>query len=222
MAIVVRADFKSASTTGGKNVTMKYKPEKHHRRPIRLKEYDYSQPGAYFVTICAWDRKCFFGDVINGEMELNRYGRIIEGEWLQTGNVRSNVEIDQYVVMPNHIHGILIINENNNHPATHNANTDENGVNEQNDATHQNRATHRVAPTLGSNSLEAIMGQFKSAVTKQINRLRNTPGHPVWQRNYYEHVIRNERGLNAIREYIINNPLQWDQDENNPRTGGSP
>ena len=102
--------------TGGENVTMKYNPEKHHRRSVRLREYDYSQPGAYFVTICTWDRECIFGNIINGEMELNEYGRIIEEEWLQTGYVRLNVEIDQYVVMPNHIHGILIITENNNHP----------------------------------------------------------------------------------------------------------
>jgi putative transposase len=95
---------------------MNYVAEKHHRRSVRLKEYDYSQPGAYFVTVCSWNRECVFGNIANGEMELNEYGRMIEKEWIQTGNVRTNVEIDKYIVMPNHFHGILIINENNNHP----------------------------------------------------------------------------------------------------------
>jgi len=216
----------------------------NYRKSIRLKEYDYSQEGAYFVTICAWKWECFFGDVINGEMELNKYGRIIEGEWLQTGNLRSNVEIDEYVVMPNHFHGILIINENNHsdvgarrclaqnvHAEQHqgNGNNYSDVVarrclapynandNNHNRVTKRNRATQRVAPTtLQSNSLGSIVGQFKSIVTKQINKSRNTPGFPVWQRNYYDHIVRNENELNRIREYIIYNPMKWQFDRENP------
>ena len=190
----------------------------HYRKSIRLKGYNYSQTGAYFITICAWKRECFFGDVINGEMELNKYGRIIEGEWLQTGNVRSNVVLDKYVVMPNHFHGILIINENNHSDVGARRCLAPYNANNHNRATQQrNRATRRVAPTtLQSNSLGSIVGQFKSIVTKQINKSRNTPGFPVWQRNYYEHIVRNENELNRIREYIIYNPMQWQYDRENP------
>ncbi len=169
----------------------KFNPDVHHRRSIRLKDYDYGQAGAYFITICSWNRECLFGDVADEEMQLNEYGWIAANEWLQTGVVRPNVELDAFVVMPNHIHGIIILNNVG--------------------------ATRRVAPTtLQSNSIGAIVGQFKSIVTKQINGIRNSSGLPVWQRNYYEHIIRNEDELNRVREYIINNPLRWADDENNP------
>jgi putative transposase len=127
--------------------------------------------------------------------------------------------LDEFIIMPNHLHGILIINDNDNYfdvgarrcLAPCNANA-------------ENRAPHRPVPfrvvaptTLKSNSLGSIIGQFKSIVTKQINRIRNHPGMPAWQRNYYEHVIRNEKDLNQIRQYIKDNPLQWELDEENPQ-----
>ena len=86
---------------------MKYNREKHHRRSVRLEEYDYSGPAAYFVTICAWNRECIFGEIIDGEMRLNEYGKVVQQEWSCTGDIRSNVEMDEFVVMPNHFHGIL-------------------------------------------------------------------------------------------------------------------
>ncbi len=88
---------------------MAYDPDKHHRRSIRLKEYDYSRAGTYFVTICTYNKECIFGNVINGEMRLNEYGMIVENEWVKTAEIRSNVIIDKYIVMPNHVHGIIII-----------------------------------------------------------------------------------------------------------------
>ena len=174
---------------------MKYDPEKHHRRSIRLKEYDYSQSGAYFITICVYNRECLFGEIVNGEMRLNEWGTIVENELLKTPELRPNVLLDEYVVMPNHIHGIVVIMDNC-------------------------RGVLQYAPTRRfrspSQTIGAIVRGFKSTTTKRINEMRIAPGMPVWQRNYYEHIIRNEDKLNEIREYIIGNPIKWAEDENNP------
>lgn len=89
---------------------MRYDPDKHHRRSIRLHGYDYAQAGAYFVTICTQNRECLFGDIEDGEMRLNDYGRVVEEEWLRTATIRREVELDAFIVMPNHVHGIIVIN----------------------------------------------------------------------------------------------------------------
>ncbi|MCL4558950.1 MAG: transposase [Deltaproteobacteria bacterium] len=177
----------------------------HHRKSIRLKDYDYSQAGAYFVTICTKNKECLLGDVVDGKMQFNKYGQIVEREWLRTGIIRQNVQIDEFVVMPNHIHVIIVLN-------------DVVGATRwvAQNKTIPNRAIHRIAPTFQSNSIGAIIGQFKSIVTKKINLIRSTPGAPLWQRNYYEHIIRNEGDMNGIREYVMNNTLRWIEDENNP------
>jgi len=173
---------------------------KHHRRSIRLKGYDYTQPGAYFVTICTQDRQHLFGEVVDGEMRLNEAGEIVCAAWFKTAQLRSYVVLheDEFVVMPNHVHGIIWI-------------VDDDGG-----------ATRRVAPTQNNRpagpvpgSIGAIVGQFKSTVARRVNELRSTPGVPVWQRNYYEHIIRNDRALNIIRRYIAENPLRWHLDRNN-------
>ncbi|MCI0527389.1 MAG: hypothetical protein L0Y56_08085 [Nitrospira sp.] len=180
---------------------MKYKPDIHHRRSIRLKGYDYAQAGAYFLTICAQNRECLFGDVVDGMMQLSQFGRVVEGEWLRTVTVRPNIKLDVFVIMPNHFHGIIVLTDIIQ--AVHRE-----GVG----------ATRRVAPTKHptgpiSGSVGAIVGQFKSITSKRTNEMRNTPGIPVWQRNYYEHIIRNEQDLSQIREYILNNPVKWELDE---------
>ena len=183
---------------------MPYDPERHHRRSIRLKGYDYSQVGAYFVTICTHNKACVFGDVVDGEMRLNEYGAIVKDEWLRTDTLRENVVIDEYIIMPNHIHGIVIIMGDGRGTL-------------QRASTGPIRATHRVAPTargLISNSIGAIIGQFKSIVTKDVRKMGFR--YFKWQRNYYEHVIRNEDKLNRTREYVLNNPLQWQFDRENP------
>ncbi|MGB7293038.1 MAG: transposase [Thermodesulfobacteriota bacterium] len=179
---------------------MKYDSQRHHRRSIRLKDYDYSQAGAYFITICAYNRACIFGDILEGQIKLNQYGEIVNLEWLKTNNMRTNLVLDAYIIMPNHIHGIISISDFDDR-----------------------RGTLQRAPTFEhfgkpvSNSIPTIIRLFKSSVTKQINALRGTLGLPVWQRNYYEHVIRNEDDLSEIREYILNNALKWDLDSENPK-----
>ena len=132
-------------------------------------------------------------------MHLNKFGKIVETEWIKTSEIRKNILLDEYIILPNHLHGIIFIN--NEYSAV--------------------AATRRVAstkslPRLQSGSIGAIIGQFKSIVTKQINTLRKTSGLPLWQKNYYEHIIRNEKELNRIREYIISNPMQWEIDIENP------
>ncbi len=176
------------------------KPSDHnqrHRRSIRLRDYDYRQAGAYFITICTHQKECLFGDVINDEMLLSEMGQIVSEEWVRTAIIRPEIELDAFVVMPNHVHGIVVF-------AT-NAGVD-------NEVGAHARAPLRREPK----SLGALVAGFKSVVTKRINTLRSTPLIPVWQRNYYERIIRHERELNAAREYIQNNPLQWALDRENP------
>ena len=171
--------------------------KEYHRRSIRLKEYDYSQNGGYFITICTNGGECLFGNIVIGEMQLNKYGIIIRKEWLKTGEMRSNLLIDEFIIMPNHLHGIIMIMDNC-------------------------RGTLQRAPTVEqfgkpvSNSIPTIIRLFKASTTKQINQVRHTSGTSIWQRNYYEHVIRNEEDLKQIREYIVNNPRKWELDSENP------
>lgn len=175
---------------------MKYQKDIYRRKSLRLKGYNYKQAGAYFVSICTLNRACLFGNIISEEMVLNDAGRIVADEWIKTVEIRNNIELDEWVVMPNHFHGILVINEC--------------------------RGTARRAPTVEQfgkpvpGSIPTIIRSFKSAVTKRINELRNSPGEKVWQRNYYEHIIRDENELNRMREYITNNPLKWEFDKENP------
>ena len=161
----------------------------HHRRSIRLKEYDYSQPGEYFVTICTYNHECTLGEIANGQMRLNEIGKIVQEEWLRTLNIRTGIELDVYVIMPNHIHGIIVIKEEL--PISH-------------VGTHSCASLQRKPRSLGS-----IIAGFKSAATKRINELLHAPSFPVWQRRFYDRVIRNENELNNIRNYIHNNVIQW-------------
>jgi len=169
------------------------RPPAQRRRSIRLREYDYSSAGAYFVTICTHRRALLLGEVVDGELVLNSFGETVREEWLRSADIRAEIELDEFVVMPNHIHGIVFI-------------------------TGAGRGDRPVAPTPGPRprSLSSLIAGFKSAATKRINDLRDTPGSPVWQRNYYERVIRDERELTRIREYIQQNPLQWRLDCENP------
>src|SRR6266849_2173535 len=175
----------------------KYDPHTHARHSFRVQGYDYTQQGMYFVTICTFQRECLLGVVENEKMVANQMGRIVEEEWLNTPILRSNVLLDTFVVMPNHFHGIIGI---------------------------IGRGTARRAPTderFGNpvaRSLATIIRSFKSATTKRINEIRDTPGQPCWQRNYYEHIIRSEEELTRARTYIIMNPLSWHLDRENPQS----
>jgi len=165
----------------------------HKRRSIRLKAFDYSEAGAYFVTVCTHQRQCLLGNVIDGQVQLTAWGGIVAKCWHTIQEHFPEMEPDAFVVMPNHVHGILIIAPTA--PATVGA---------------------RHAPPL----LGAVIGSFKSSSTKYIRRLQADPEVGVWQRNYYEHVIRNEASLNRIREYIATNPARWELDRENMRAGG--
>jgi REP element-mobilizing transposase RayT len=160
----------------------------HHRRSIRLRGYDYSQAGAYFVTICAHLHKCRFADKRNGTLYLNDEGRMVAEQWTGLVANQAGIELDEWVVMPNHFHGIVIL---------------ENTQPKSPDAT----ISHR------NMSLSKLVGRFKMQSAKQINLLQKTPGQPVWQRNYWEHVVRNETDLQRIRDYIRNNPATWATDK---------
>lgn len=173
---------------------MKFDPQKHHRRSIRLKGYDYTQAGAYFVTMVTYQREPLFGEIANGEMRLSPMGQIAEEHWRAIPDHFPYVELGAYVVMPNHVHGIIVI-----HPVG---------------------ATHWVAPTTTTangpkrGSIGAIIGAYKSSVTRRIqNELNETA---VWQRNYYEHIIRNEAEYHRIHRYIESNVENWINDNENP------
>jgi REP element-mobilizing transposase RayT len=188
---------------------MNQKPPR--RKPSRLGGYDYSQPGGYFVTLVTHQRTCVFGDIIDGEMRLNTVGKIVQEEWIRSAQIRSEVMLDEFIIMPNHFHAILFILDKNNRK--HNFLEFQPQV----------RATGR-SPQPGSErprgpaprSLGAFIAGFKSSVTKRVNRMNNTPGSPLWQRNYFDRVIRDEDELDHIRKYIWNNPHQWEEDEENP------
>ena len=168
----------------------------HNRHSIRLKGYNYSLGGAYFVTICSDNRKCLFGEIIDGAMRLNHAGELVAEEWIKTAAIRHEIELDEWVVMPNHVHGILVI-------------TDGSGTGDR-----RCGGDRPVAPTGPQpRSIGAVMAGFKSAVTRRINELRQMPGAKIWQRNYWEHIVRNESELNRIREYNRNNPARWECDK---------
>lgn len=166
-----------------------------NRRSIRLKGYDYSQQGMYFITICTKNRECLFGKIQDGNMILNDCGSIADQQYQKIPLRFPNAILDKYIIMPNHIHGIIQLEEV---PLS------------------LHRTTVKVVPTLGE-----IIGAFKSECTsgylKYININNLNRSCMLWQKNYYEHIIRNETGLAKIREYIQNNPVKWDEDKENPK-----
>jgi len=162
---------------------MVYNADIHHRKSIRLKGYDYAQAGLYFITLCTENRTCLLGKIDQPDsgplqMVMNVYGEIVKNTWLDLPNHVSNIRLHEYIVMPNHIHGIIEIDN----------------------------ATGKPQP------LPEIVRQLKTFSARRINRLRDTPAHAIWQRNYYEHIIRNEQAYLKIAEYIQTNPLQWRED----------
>ena len=183
-----------------------------NRQSTRLRGWDYTTAGAYFVTICTYQRKPVFGQVVDGVMRLNDWGSVVVAEWRQTEQLRDYVALDEFVVMPNHVHGIIWIQGY--------ADTD---VGARRVYPQVARVIHvgarhasplRVEWESGvkPKSLGAIVGSFKSAVTKTINDMRQASGITIWQRNYYDRIVRDDDELNAIRHYIRQNPANWSLD----------
>ena len=195
---------------------MKFNSQKHHRRSIRLKGYDYSQAGAYFVTIVAWQREMLFGEIVDGEMNLNRYGQIVLNAWMDLQNHCRHVELGAFVIMPNHVHGIIILNDGRRGGSPMTGRTilsNESRAGTEPLPTEQTRPYNPIKPRHG---LPEIVRAFKSFSARRINTLRRTEGIPVWQRNYYEHIIRNEPEMDRITRYIESNRLRWADDDENP------
>lgn len=214
----------------------KYNPHIHHRRSIRLKGYDYTQSGLYFITICCQGRICRFGDVVNGEMKLNDAGTMVENEWLKLPGRFNNIQLHEHVVMPNHFHAILEIVGATLVVARNDINSQNdlvarNDINSQIDIVSQNDLITRndgiqkgqpqgIAPSdiVKNKTVGDMMGAFKSITTVEYIRGVQTLGWQpfdgkLWQRNYYEHIIRNERSYQTISDYIMNNPSKWLNDK---------
>jgi REP element-mobilizing transposase RayT len=180
-----------------------YNPDIHHRRSIRLRHYDYRQAGAYYVTFCTYNRLSIFGKIVDGKMVLNKIGQIAATEWERSPEIRREIELDAWVIMPNHMHAIVLITESNIENTPPNK---------------SNISPNTAIRGLGSikRSLSSLVQGFKSSATLKINAHRKTPRLPVWQRNLWEEVIKSEERLNEIRDYIINNPRRWSEDDYNP------
>jgi REP element-mobilizing transposase RayT len=157
------------------------------RKHLRLEDYDYSLAGGYFITVCTHDRGCLFGQVMNEQMELNGFGAIVREEWLRSEQMRPNITLDAFMVMPNHFHAIIVID----YPYL----------------------GHR-RPEDPRQSLERIVAGFKATCTRRINERRRNA--PVWQRSFHDEIIRDEWHLGHVRKYIMNNPAQWQFDHENP------
>ncbi len=191
---------------------MKTEIERFKIASNRLKEYDYTTPWWYFVTICVKNHKQVLSSIENNKMSLSSIGKIIEEEWLITMGLRSYIELDEYVIMPNHFHGIIIINSVEATGSVVLGSDIENKKLLRVEDGKTKKMTQRViSTTLQPNSLGSIIGQFKSACTKRIRAMENH--NFAWQANYYDHIIRNQKDLDRIREYIQNNPLKWELDK---------
>ncbi len=199
-------------------INMSINNPKHHRRSIRLPEYDYSQEGVYYITICTQDRRCLFGGIINGRVKLSEYGKIAERFWRDMTEYCDGILLDTFVIMPNHMHAIIVIIGDvirRGEVASPLGGTVDisgkpgDGIEIPGEVTSPLRGT-------GKHTLGQILAFYKYQTTKSINAIKNTPGNKIWQRNYWEHVIRNEKSLHKIRGYIRDNPWHWASDDENP------
>lgn len=192
-------------------------PKVHHRRSIRLKGYDYSQPGAYFVTTVAWGREMVFGEVLKGEMRLNRYGYVVRNAWFDLPHLCGNLELGAFVVMPNHVHGIIILTEGDDGGGSDMVDRGvlpegkgrggspmpgDGALPDQERAGREHLPARETRPYDQQTrpDLSEVVRAFKSFSATRINRLRHTEGIPVWQRNYYEHIVRNQREMGRIAQ----------------------
>ncbi|MEK7432802.1 MAG: transposase [Cyanobacteriota bacterium] len=197
-----------------------YNPEKHHRRSIRLKNYDYSSNGAYFITLVTKNRENFFGEIINGEMILSEIGKIAHNNCLEITNHFVNVILDEFIIMPNHVHCVIFLNDfEEKNPIVVNCDVNGFGVRfyeltkEETYEKEKNEYFSKLAPK--KNTISSIIRAYKASVTSDSKK--NNHAFFQWQRNYYEHIIRNEKALNNIRKYIKENPMIWFLDKENEK-----
>jgi putative transposase len=196
----------------------KFDPQKHHRRSIRLKGYDYSSVGAYYVTIVVQERECLFGEIINGERYLNKYGEIVQKWWNEMRIHFPNVELGAFVIMPNHIHGIIFIISERRGEARSVSPSNNPSDNIQDANVDETNNLGGETPPLRRSTLGQIVAYFKYQSTKEMNRIEtNKAITKFWQRNYYEHIIRDETDLRNKTDYIHANPSLWDEDDDNPK-----
>ena len=190
---------------------------KYRIKSARLQGYDYSNEGFYFVTICTKNREMSFGDIIGGKMVLSSIGEIIKQEWLNTPDIRKNVELDKFVIMPNHLHGIVIIQYSipASVPTTHPVETHCNASLRDASLWMRNNQEYKNKFGPQSNNLSAIIRGFKGVTTK-ITRRKFSNINFAWQPRFYDRIIRNDNELNRIRQYIMDNPEKWELDRNNP------
>jgi len=204
------------------NFTMtKFDPQKHHRRSIRLRGYDYSQDGVYYVTIVTWQREFLFGSIVNQKMMLSPYGEIVQKWWEEIPVHFSNAETGAFVIMPNHVHGIIYIVDERRGTVSVPKDNGEKTISQNNNMSGEilggEIPKRHAAPPLCMPTLGQIVAYFKYQSTKEMNKADNTGAvTKFWQRNYYEHIIRNEKDLQNKTDYIEANPRLWDEDDENP------
>jgi putative transposase len=161
------------------------------RKQTRLAGYDYAQLGWYYITLCTQGGACIFGSVLDGRVVYNDAGTVVETAWQRSFDLRAELTLDSWVLMPNHVHAVVVIRPTAETETRHSA-------------------------SLKPRSLSSFIAGFKGASARAVNNIRRTPGRPVWQRGYYEHVVRTEEALDEIRKYIMGNPLAWWYDKYNP------
>lgn len=178
----------------------------HHRRSTRLPDYDYSQLGAYFVTLVTRKRTCRFGEIDRETVILNKDGQIARSEWNHLADRFPGVALDEFVIMPDHIHGIIFLQEVETKKEVIKPAITERIIN----------TTNQLKKPISITSLGTIISSYKSTVARLIIGIHHTTGVPFWDRNYYEYIIRDENALNHIRTYILENPRRWDENRKNP------
>jgi putative transposase len=203
------------------NNKSKYNPQIHHRRSIRLKGYDYSQAGLYFITICCQDRKYRFGKIENGEMILNELGTIAYNEWTKLVERFTNFELDVFQIMPNHMHGIILLNnvagvDTLTQLVQPQGLVPTYAIAQNGSITDCDDIGTGASPAPANATVGGIIGAYKSLVFNgclKIYKSKNDLMGKLWQRNYYEHIIRNAKSYENISNYIINNPAKWAEDK---------
>ncbi len=198
---------------------MVFNPKKHNRCSIRLKGYDYTEPGAYFITICTSKREHLFGHIQDEKMHLNRYGEVVQFNWNNLPKIYPHVQLNEFIIMPDHIHGIIMLKNDPVGAGTLRERLSaKRTLREQRTLTIESltKNPYKPAPTPQKrHGLPEIIRSLKTYSATRINQLRSTKGNSVWQRGYYERIVRDEQALFNIRRYIINNPLKWKKDKLN-------